>query len=175
MCFNLSLSLSLSLSQLLLFPWLSTLVGTMVWQFHHVPPTATQKHRNVCATWHGFRIGLAQVGSGQINGHHELQFESAPQVVQKGEVALEAKAIHGQLSRQWSDVTSACGRNDGWCIEIHTHHLQNSTISTGLIRLNASHTEHHRQQLMDMVHSGFLIDLIVVLTILLYQWPSRMV
>lgn len=58
-------------------------------------------------TVHGFRIGLAQVGSGQINGHHELQFESAPQVVQKGEVALEAKAIHGQLSRQWSDVTSA--------------------------------------------------------------------
>jgi len=56
---------------------------------------------------HGFGIGLTQVGSGQIHGHHELQFEPAPEVVQEGEVPLEAKAIHGQLSGQGSDVASA--------------------------------------------------------------------
>ena len=59
------------------------------------------------ATSHGFGIGLTQVGSGQIHGHHELQFEAAPEVVQEGEVTLEAKAIHGQLSGQGSDVASA--------------------------------------------------------------------
>lgn len=64
---------------------------------------------SLLAKGHGFGIGLPQVGPGQINRHHELQFEATTQVIQKGILALQAKAIQRQLTSQRSKDSFTLG------------------------------------------------------------------
>lgn len=49
---------------------------------HSVPPG------NLESEEHGFGIRLSQIGARQIDGHHELKFQPATQIVQEGVVSL---------------------------------------------------------------------------------------
>lgn len=62
---------------------------------------------------HGFGIRLSQIGARQIDGHHELKFQPATQIVQEGVVSLEAMAIQGQLPGQGPENAFTLGARRG--------------------------------------------------------------